>query len=36
MTLSVLGVSLPSFVVGIALILVFSLGLGWLPSFGAR
>jgi peptide/nickel transport system permease protein len=34
MTLSVIGVSLPSFVVGISLILVFSLGLGWLPSFG--
>lgn len=34
MTLSVLGVSLPSFVVGIGLILLFSLGLGWLPSFG--
>lgn len=34
MTLSVLGVSLPSFVVAIGLILVFSLGLGWLPSFG--
>jgi peptide/nickel transport system permease protein len=34
MSLSVLGVSLPSFVVGILLIFVFSLGLGWLPSFG--
>lgn len=34
MMLSVFGVSLPSFVVGIGLILTFSLGLGWLPSFG--
>lgn len=34
MSLSVLGVSLPSFVVGILLIFIFSLGLGWLPSFG--
>jgi peptide/nickel transport system permease protein len=34
LSLSVLGVSLPSFVVGILLIFVFSLGLGWLPSFG--
>lgn len=34
MTLSILGVSLPSFVVGILLILLFSLTLGWLPSFG--
>ena len=34
MTLSVIGVSLPSFFVGILLILCFSLGLGWLPSFG--
>jgi peptide/nickel transport system permease protein len=34
MTLSVIGVSLPTFFVGILLILCFSLGLGWLPSFG--
>lgn len=34
MTLSILGVSLPGFVVGILLILLFSLTLGWLPSFG--
>jgi peptide/nickel transport system permease protein len=34
MTLSVLGVSLPTFLTGIVLILVFSIGLGWLPSFG--
>jgi peptide/nickel transport system permease protein len=31
---SVLGVSLPSFAVGILLILVFSVSLGWLPAFG--
>lgn len=31
---SVLGVSLPSFAVGILLILVFSVNLGWLPAFG--
>ena len=34
MSLSVIGVSLPSFLVGILLIVVFSLWLGWLPSFG--
>jgi len=32
--LSIAGVSLPSFVVGILLILVFSVGLSWLPAFG--
>ncbi len=32
--LSVLGVSLPSFAVGILLILLFSVTLGWLPAFG--
>jgi peptide/nickel transport system permease protein len=32
--LSIIGVSLPSFVVGILLILVFSVSLGWLPAFG--
>lgn len=31
---SVLGVSLPSFVVGILFVLVFSVTLGWLPAFG--
>jgi len=31
---SIIGVSLPSFVVGILLILVFSVILGWLPAFG--
>ena len=34
MTLSLLGVSLPTFLIGILLILVFSVNLGWLPSFG--
>ena len=34
MTLSVIGVSLPTFVVGILLIFCFSIALGWLPSFG--
>ena len=32
--LSIVGVSLPSFVIGILLILVFSVSLGWLPAFG--
>jgi peptide/nickel transport system permease protein len=34
MALSLLGVSLPTFLVGIVLIEVFSVLLGWLPSFG--
>jgi peptide/nickel transport system permease protein len=34
MTLSLLGVSLPTFLIGILLILVFSVQLNWLPSFG--
>lgn len=34
MLLSIVGVTLPTFVVGILLILVFSVLLGWLPSFG--
>jgi len=34
MTLSLIGVSLPPFMVGILLILVFAVLLGWLPSFG--
>lgn len=34
MTLSLLGVSLPTFLIGILLILVFAVTLGWLPSFG--
>ena len=34
MMLSLLGVSLPTFLIGILLILAFAVGLGWLPSFG--
>ena len=34
MTVSLLGVSLPTFLIGILLILVFSVTLKWLPSFG--
>ena len=34
MTLSLLGVSLPTFLIGILFILVFAVWLGWLPSFG--
>ncbi|MEM8552752.1 MAG: ABC transporter permease [Pseudomonadota bacterium] len=34
MSATVVGLSLPTFVVGILLIFVFSVQLGWLPSFG--
>jgi peptide/nickel transport system permease protein len=34
MTLSLLGVSLPTFLIGILLILIFAVTLKWLPSFG--
>jgi len=34
MILSLVGVALPTFLVGIVLILIFSVWLGWLPSFG--
>lgn len=34
MAISLLGVSLPTFLIGILLILVFSVQLGWFPSFG--
>lgn len=34
MTSSLIGVSLPTFLIGIALIWAFSVNLGWLPSFG--
>ena len=34
MTVSLIGVSLPTFLIGILLIYVFSVELGWLPSFG--
>ncbi len=34
LTTSLIGVSLPNFMIGIFLILIFAVGLGWLPSFG--
>ncbi|KLN59573.1 ABC transporter permease [Kiloniella spongiae] len=34
MTTSLIGVSLPTFLIGILLIYVFSVELGWLPSYG--
>lgn len=34
MTASLVGVSLPTFLIGILLILIFAVWLGWLPSFG--
>ena len=34
LAVSLLGVSLPTFLIGILLILVFSVQLGWMPSFG--
>lgn len=34
MTASLIGVSLPTFLIGILLIYLFSVELGWLPSFG--
>src|SRR3954470_604027 len=34
MTISLIGVSLPTFLIGILLILVFAVQLGWFPSFG--
>jgi peptide/nickel transport system permease protein len=34
LTVSLIGVSLPTFVIGILLILAFSVILGWLPSYG--
>ncbi len=34
LTVSLIGVSLPTFVIGIALIYVFAVILGWLPSYG--
>jgi peptide/nickel transport system permease protein len=34
LAISLIGVSLPTFLIGILLILVFSVQLGWLPSFG--
>jgi len=34
MTVSLVGVSLPTFLIGILLILIFAVNLGWFPSFG--
>ena len=34
MTMSLLGLSLPTFVTAVLLVTVFAVGLGWLPSFG--
>ncbi|MFF2390526.1 ABC transporter permease [Agromyces sp. NPDC058104] len=34
-TLAAVGLSTPSFVVGVALISVFAVGLGWFPTFGS-
>ena len=34
LTFSLIGISLPTFLIGILLILIFSVMLGWLPSFG--
>ena len=34
LTLSLVGVSLPTFVIGIGLIFIFAVILGWLPSYG--
>lgn len=34
LTISLIGVSLPTFVIGIVLIFIFAVTLGWLPSFG--
>lgn len=36
MTTSLIGVSLPTFLIGILLIWLFSVELGWLPSFGRK
>ena len=34
LTVSLVGISLPTFVIGILMILVFGVWLGWLPTFG--
>jgi peptide/nickel transport system permease protein len=34
MAMSLIGVALPTFLIGIVLILIFSVWLGWLPAFG--
>jgi peptide/nickel transport system permease protein len=35
-TFSLVGISLPTFLIGIVLIFIFSVSLGWLPSFGRQ
>ena len=35
-TISLIGVSLPTFLIGILLVFVFSVSLGWFPSFGRQ
>jgi peptide/nickel transport system permease protein len=35
-TISLIGISLPTFLIGILLIFLFSVTLGWLPSFGRQ
>jgi peptide/nickel transport system permease protein len=35
-TVSLIGISLPTFLIGILLIFMFSVSLGWLPSFGRQ
>jgi peptide/nickel transport system permease protein len=34
LAISLIGVSLPTFLIGILLVLAFAVGLGWLPSYG--
>src|SRR5207245_67306 len=34
LAISLIGISLPTFLIGILLILIFAVELGWLPSFG--
>ena len=34
LTVSLIGISLPTFLIGILLILIFGVWLGWLPTFG--
>ncbi len=35
-TISLIGISLPTFLIGILLIYLFAVTLGWLPSYRAR
>ena len=36
LTVSLIGISLPTFLIGIILILIFGVWLGWLPTFGRQ